>query len=244
MYPDKSYIIAIDGYSSCGKSTFAKAIARELNLMYVDSGAMYRAVALYCLEQGLYGDGNIDKENLIRALPSIIIEFRKNPKTGQQDTYLNQRNVENEIRSVRVSQIVSPVSKIREVRVQLVKLQRKLSNLSLHQDGYNGVAMDGRDIGTVVFPDADLKIFMTAGVDIRARRRFDEMKTKGVEVNYEDIRQNVMDRDFQDENRDESPLRKADDALVLDNSDMTVTEQMEWFRKAWKKILEDDESRN
>ena len=236
MHKQISYTIAIDGYSSCGKSTFAKEIARELNLLYIDSGAMYRAVALYCLENRIYQNGETDFERLKKMLPSLIIEFRKNDGNGNQDTYLNDRNVEKEIRSVEVSEAASTLSKIREVRKHLVSLQRSMSSPGARSESTNGVVMDGRDIGTVVFPLADMKIFMTADVDIRARRRYDELVAKGMMVNYDEIRENVIKRDHQDETRKESPLRKADDALVLDNSYMTVAEQMEWFRNKWNII--------
>jgi cytidylate kinase len=236
MSSKKFYTIAVDGYSSCGKSTFAKEIARELSLLYIDSGAMYRAVALYSQENNIYEDGRVDMEKLKLALPSLVIEFRKNNKTGNRETYLNNRNVEEEVRSVRISEIASQMSKIREVREQLVSIQRKMSLPSERSEEIHGVVMDGRDIGTVVFPHADMKIFMTADTDIRAKRRYDEMIAKGQAVQYEDIRKNVMERDHNDETRKESPLRKADDALILDNSYMTVPEQMKWFMNRWKII--------
>ncbi|MBN1415799.1 MAG: (d)CMP kinase [Bacteroidales bacterium] len=244
MAEKKSYTIAIDGYSSCGKSTFAKEIARELNLLYIDSGAMYRAVALYSLENRIYENGKTDLERLKKALPSLTIEFRKNETNGDQDTYLNNRNVEKEIRNVEVSEAASTLSKIREVREHLVKLQRSMSHQTVRSEMVNGVVMDGRDIGTVVFPQADMKIFMTADPDIRAKRRYDELMAKGVAVSYEEIRNNVMMRDHQDETRKESPLRKADDALVLDNSNMTVSEQMEWFKIKWENIKQHHEGGN
>jgi len=236
MHKQKSYTIAVDGYSSCGKSTFAKKIARELNLIYIDSGAMYRAVALYCLENRIYQNGETDIERLKKVLPSLIIEFRKNDADGNQDTYLNNRNVEKEIRSVSVSEAASTLSKIREVRERLVSLQRSMSSPEVRPESSAGVVMDGRDIGTVVFPEADMKIFMTADVDIRAKRRYDELVAKGMRVDYDEVRENVIKRDHQDESRKESPLRKADDALVLDNSYINVAEQMEWFSKNWKTI--------
>jgi CMP/dCMP kinase len=241
MQLNKSYTIAIDGYSSCGKSTFAKAIARELNLLYIDSGAMYRAVALYCMEKKIYQDGKADTKSLKKALPSLIIEFRKNEANGDQDTYLNTRNVEKEIRSVGVSDAASKLSQIREVRELLVKLQRSMSRPVNQSEMTQGVVMDGRDIGTVVFPNADMKIFMTADPDIRAKRRYDELSAKGIRVSYDEVLANVVQRDRQDETRKESPLRKADDAYVLDNSHMTVEEQMEWFKKRWKLIRQKHE---
>lgn len=244
MSGGKSYTIAVDGYSSCGKSTFAKTIARELNLMYIDSGAMYRAVALYCLENKIYQNGKADFEMLYKVLPSLIIEFRKNQANGDQETYLNNRNVEKEIRNVGVSDAASKVSQTREVREQLVSLQRSMSRSLNRSDKNHGVVMDGRDIGTVVFPDADMKIFMTADADIRAKRRFDELVAKGIQVDYDAVLNNVITRDHQDETRKESPLRKAADACVLDNSHMTVEEQMEWFRNKWKLIRQKHESGN
>lgn len=210
-------------------------IARELNFLYIDSGAMYRSVALFCLESHCCDDGDINLTKLAKVLPSLQITFRKNNITGNQDTYLNGRNVEDDIRSIRVSEVVSQLSKIKEVRHHLVKLQRNM--VKTNNNEISGVVMDGRDIGTVVFPEAHLKIFMTADVDVRAKRRFDELKAKGMDVNYQDIRANIIKRDHEDETRQESPLRKADDAYVLDNSNMTVDEQMEWFRKVWKDIV-------
>ncbi len=214
-------IIAIDGYSSCGKSTFAKAIAKELEYLYIDSGAMYRAVTLYGIRNHYVSRERIQTDKLIRALDSIQIDFRKN-KNGLYETYLNGENIEDEIRGVKVSECVSNVSKIKEVRTKLVILQR-----SFARD--KGVVMDGRDIGTVVFPDADLKIFMTAKPEIRAKRRYDELVAKGLGVNFHEIMKNIEQRDLQDSSRQESPLRKADDAIVLDNSFMTPEEQMIWF---------------
>jgi CMP/dCMP kinase len=244
MSGKKSSIIAVDGYSSCGKSTFAKAIALELNLMYIDSGAMYRAVALYSQENKIYQNGKADFEKLIKVLPSLIIEFRKNQANGDQDTYLNNRNVEKEIRNVGVSDVASKLSQIREVREYLVGLQRSMSCPEIRSEESHGVVIDGRDIGTVVFPDADMKIFMTADADIRAKRRYDELVAKGLRVDFDEVRNNVITRDHQDETRKESPLRKAADAYVLDNSNMTVEEQMEWFREMWKLIRKQHEGGN
>ncbi len=215
-------IIAVDGYSSCGKSTFAKAIAKELDYIYIDSGAMYRAVTLYGIRKGFVSRERILKDKLIKALDFIEIDFRKNDE-GQYETYLNGENIEEEIRGVKVSECVSNVSKIKEVRSKLVILQRDFAR-------EKGVAMDGRDIGTVVFPDADIKIFMTAEPEIRAKRRFDELVAKGHTVEFQEIMKNVEERDIIDSSRKESPLRKADDAIVLDNSNMTPDEQMIWFR--------------
>ncbi|MBN2863398.1 MAG: (d)CMP kinase [Bacteroidales bacterium] len=221
---EKKLIIAIDGYSSCGKSTFAKAIAKELDYIYIDSGAMYRAVTLYCLRRGFTGKGQTDRSNIIKELDEINIQFVYNPDIKEFETFLNSENVEKEIRGLEVSSFVSDISIIPEVRTRMVALQRQIGVL-------RGIVMDGRDIGTVVFPDADLKIFMTAGVDIRAKRRYDELTGKGIIVDFDEIRSNIVARDITDENRDISPLRKADDAVVLDNSRMTVEEQMVWVRK-------------
>ena len=225
---NKSLVIAIDGHSSSGKSSWAKTIARELGITYVDSGAMYRAVTLYAMENGLIRDGIIDEPELVRQLDSISIEIIFNQEKSRHETWMNGKNIEDEIRTVAVSNFVSPVSKIREVRVALVDLQRQMA-----QD--KGVVMDGRDIGTVVFPDADIKIYLSAKADIRARRRYDELMEKGMEASYEEILENIMDRDHQDSTREISPLKKADDAIELDNSSMTPEEQMVWFRDLMKK---------
>lgn len=225
-------IIAIDGYSSCGKSTFARAIAKELNYIYIDSGAMYRAVTLYCIRRGFIKGGNLNMEGILSELEKIHIEFVYNPDIGECETFLNSDNVEKEIRGLEVSAHVSSISKIHQVRSLMVELQRQIGVLK-------GIVMDGRDIGTVVFPDADIKIFMTASVDIRAKRRYHELINKGMNVNYEEIRNNIIARDITDENRDISPLRRADDALVLDNSRMTVEEQMLWVRGIIEKKLND-----
>ncbi len=219
--------IAVDGYSSCGKSTFAKRIAEELGYIYIDSGAMYRAVTLYCLEQGLIRNGKVDETGLVSVLGKVDIDFTADNTQGRYLVRLNGRIVEEEIRSMKVSDLVSPVSKIGEVRAKLVGLQRSIQ-------GENGVVMDGRDIGTVVFPDADIKIFMTADPHIRAERRYLELKEKGVPASLEKVEQNIRERDDIDENRLISPLKKAADALVLDNSHMNVEEQMEWFRNLLK----------
>jgi len=226
----KKLIIAIDGYSSCGKSTFAKTIAKELNYLYVDSGAMYRAVTLYCMRRGFITDSTLDILSILDELKDIHIEFVYNPDIDDNETFLNSENVEKEIRSLEVSRYVSRISMISEIRTRMVELQRQIGV-------YKGIVMDGRDIGTVVFPDADLKIFMKASVEIRAKRRYDEMKGKGIDVDYQEIERNIMARDITDENRDISPLRRADDAVVLDNSRMTVKEQMEWVKELIEKKL-------
>jgi cytidylate kinase len=227
MKPNLQFIIAVDGYSSCGKSTFARLIAKQLNYVYIDSGAMYRAVALYSLNNGFIAAENPDPEKLRQSLDKIHIQFLLNPLTGIQETWLNGKNVEEEIRGIEVSAVVSKISQFKEVREKMVGLQRKI--------GRNcGVVMDGRDIGTVVFPDAQLKIFMTADLEVRASRRYKEITAKGIDVELNGIAANIRMRDNEDENRKESPLRKAADAVVLDNSHMTVDQQMEWFRLQWE----------
>ncbi|HPC97500.1 MAG TPA: (d)CMP kinase [Bacteroidales bacterium] len=221
---EKKLVIAIDGYSSCGKSTFAKAIARELNYIYIDSGAMYRAVTLYCLRKGLIGRKSIDIDGIKNALKEIHINFIYNPDTGEYETWLNSENVESEIRNIEVSDFVSRISQVPEVRTRMVELQRQIGV-------FKGVVMDGRDIGTVVFPDADIKIFMTASIDVRAERRYRELRMKGQEVDYQEIKRNITERDRADETRAISPLKKADDAVILDNSEMSVEDQMRWIRE-------------
>ena len=220
--PAKKIVIAIDGYSSCGKSTFAKAIAARLGYIFIDTGAMYRAVTLYALEHGAIRQGMIYEEEVVKLLPEMQITFRFNPERGASDIYVNGDRVEGKIRSIEVSNCVSAVSAIGKVREMLVRMQQEMGKR-------RGVVMDGRDIGTVVFPDAELKIFMTADPRVRAQRRYDELTAKGDKVSLEEIEQNVRDRDYQDEHRAISPLRKADDAIVLDNSAMTVEEQMTWI---------------
>ena len=220
----KRFIIAIDGYSSCGKSTFAKAIAKELGYIFIDSGAMYRAVTLYCMRRGFVGKGFIDLTGILSELRDIHIEFVYNPDLTEYETYLNSENVEKEIRSIEVTEHVSRISAIQEVRLMMVELQRQIGVLK-------GIVMDGRDIGTVVFPDADIKIFMTASVGIRAKRRFDELKGRNIDADPDEIRRKIIARDIADENRDISPLKRADDAIILDNSRMTVAQQMVWVRK-------------
>jgi cytidylate kinase len=229
---DKNIIIAIDGYSSCGKSTFAKAIAKELKYIYIDSGAMYRAVTLYCMRNGLVSNGGSDIRGILNNLNNIRVSFDFNPEIGYE-TFLNSENVENEIRGIRVSEFVSRISQIPEVRERMVELQRQI--------GINkGIVMDGRDIGTVVFPYAELKIFMTASVDIRAKRRFDELKAKGIEIDFDEVKRNIIERDIADENRDISPLRRAQDAVILDNTRMSVGEQMEWVMDKIEKMKNAD----
>ena len=229
----KRLIIAIDGYSSCGKSTFARAIAEELDYIYIDSGAMYRAVTLYCIRKGYIEGEEVKTADIIGDLGEIDISFVYNPGIGIHETFLNSENVEREIRSLEVSSHVSRISRIHQVRTRMVELQRQI--------GVNkGIVMDGRDIGTVVFPDADLKIFMTASVDIRAKRRYDELRGKNIEADLEEVRMNIISRDIADENRDISPLRRADDAIVLDNSRMTVDQQMDWIMEIIRKKFDED----
>lgn len=228
---NKKIIIAIDGHSSCGKSTMAKSIAQQLGYIYIDSGAMYRAATLVALRQGLIKDGKPDVEKVISAINNIEITFQWDEKTGRNTTFLNGENVEEEIRRLEVSQNVSPISTIAEVRHEMVKQQRENGR-------EKGIVMDGRDIGTVVFPDAELKIFMTASPEIRAQRRYDELKAKGESVNFQEILQNVEGRDQIDSTRETSPLRKADDALVLDNSNLTREEQLKWTLDKVKEITQ------
>lgn len=219
----KKITIAIDGYSSCGKSTMAKQLARKLGYIYVDTGAMYRSVTLYALRNGIFNaDGTIDTKRLETEMPKIDISFRVNSETGCPDTYLNGELVEKEIRSLEVSNHVSPVSALPFVREALVALQRQMG-------AEKGVVMDGRDIGTTVFPDAELKVFVTASATVRAQRRYDELQAKGMPADFDDILANVEQRDYIDTHREISPLRKADDAIELDNSNMTIEEQDKWL---------------
>lgn len=217
-------IIAIDGYSSCGKSTVAKEIAKKLNYIFIDSGAMYRAVTLYCLRAGLVVNGEINLQALPKNLAKIQITFVFNPLTAHNDVCLNGENVEQEIRQLAVAQNVSQIAAIAAVRQLLVAQQQEMGRSK-------GIVMDGRDIGTVVFPNAELKIFMTADARIRALRRYNEMIAKNEPVDFEEILKNITERDRFDETREESPLRKAADAIVLDNSLMTREEQFEWILK-------------
>ena len=222
IFPAKKIVIAIDGYSSCGKSTVAKEIAKKLDYIFIDSGAMYRAVTLFCLRNRLVLNGLINLQELLKSLPGIRIDFINNPSTLHNDIYLNGENVELEIRQLEVAQNVSQVAAIAEVRQLLVALQQEMGRSK-------GIVMDGRDIGTVVFPEAELKIFMTADPRIRAQRRYDEMMAKNELVNFDEILANIVERDRYDENRKESPLRKAEDAIVLDNSYMTREQQFQWI---------------
>lgn len=228
MNTDKKIIIAVDGFSSSGKSTMARRLAAAVGYRYIDSGAMYRAVTLYALDHGMIDDeGNPDKAAIIAALPKIHIDFAVQPG-GSQHTMLNGTDVETEIRRLRVSNAVSPVAAIPEVRHALVAMQKQMGES-------RGIVMDGRDIGTVVFPDAELKIFVDASAETRARRRFKELVEGGSQVSYEDVLANVVHRDHIDTTRAESPLRRADDAIALDNSDMTLDEQDAWLLDKFNK---------
>ena len=225
----KKITIAIDGHSSCGKSTMAKDLAREVGYVYVDTGAMYRAVTLYALRHDLFGaDGSIKEAELATAMPAIVIDQRL--VDGRTTTFLNGEDVEREIRSLEVSNHVSPVAALPFVRTALVAQQQRMG-----ENG--GIVMDGRDIGTTVFPNAELKIFVTASAEVRAQRRYDELKQKGMEADYDDILKNVQERDYIDSHRDVSPLRQADDALLLDNSAMTIEEQKQWLLERFSETV-------
>jgi cytidylate kinase len=225
----KKITIAIDGHSSCGKSTMAKDLAREVGYIYVDTGAMYRAVTLYALRHELFNaDGSIKTQELEAQMPQINISFQLNAETGRPETYLNGERVEDVIRSLEVSNHVSPIATLAFVRTAMVAQQQLMG-----QGG--GVVMDGRDIGTVVFPHAELKIFVTASAEVRAQRRYDELQQKGMPADYDDILKNVQERDYIDSHREVSPLRQADDAILLDNSHMTIPEQKEWLMQQFRK---------
>lgn len=226
----KKITIAIDGYSSCGKSTMAKDLAREVGYIYIDSGAMYRAVTLYCLENQLFTEEGIDTTKLETALPDIHISFQLNPDTQRPMTFLNGENVEDRIRTMEVSSHVSPVAALPFVREALVKQQQDMGK-------EKGIVMDGRDIGTAVFPEAELKIFVVASAEIRAQRRYDELKAKGQEASYDEILANVKERDYIDQNREVSPLRQADDAILLDNSNLTIGEQKQWLKERFEEAV-------
>jgi len=226
----KKIIIAMDGHSSCGKSTMAKALAKAIGYTYIDTGAMYRAVTLYAMRRGFIGKNGIDEESLRKELPQIKITFGH--ENGQQYTILNGENVEKQIRGMEVSGNVSPISAIGFVREAMVELQREMGKTG-------AIIMDGRDIGTTVFPNAQLKVFVTASDEIRARRRFDELTLKGENPVYEDVLKNVRERDYIDSHRAVSPLRKADDAIVLDNSNMTIEEQDKWLMNQYLKAAAD-----
>ena len=228
----KKITIAIDGFSSCGKSTMAKDLAKEIGYIYVDTGAMYRSVTLYALRHNLFNaDGSIREEELKAQMKNIDISFQLNKTTGKPDTFLNGENVEKDIRSMEVSSHVSPIAALPFVRAALVAQQQRMG-------AGKGIVMDGRDIGTVVFPDAELKIFVTASGEVRAQRRYDELKAKGMEANFNDILKNVEERDYIDSHRATSPLRKAPDAIELDNSNLTIAQQQQWLYEQYRKVAE------
>lgn len=216
----KKITIAIDGFSSTGKSTLAKQVAKELGYVYVDTGAMYRAVTLFAMQNGYISKDYFDKETLINSLSFIELQFKFNPDLGFGEMYLNDNNVEKEIRTIEVSNFVSKIAEVSQVRAKLVEQQK---SMGIHK----GIVMDGRDIGTVVFPDAELKIFMTASPEVRAKRRFDELAEKGQNVTFEEVLKNVQERDYIDTHREDSPLVKAIDAIEIDNSNFSREEQFQ-----------------
>ncbi|MBR4381707.1 MAG: (d)CMP kinase [Bacteroidaceae bacterium] len=224
--------IAIDGFSSCGKSTMAKDLAKRIGYVYVDSGAMYRAVTLYAMEHGCFNGEQLDVEKLRSKMGDIHISFLFNPETGKPDTYLNNIKVEDRIRTMEVSERVSIVAALDFVRSEMVAQQQAFGK-------EKGVVMDGRDIGTTVFPDAELKIFLTASPEIRAQRRYDELKAKGQEASFDEILENVKERDYLDQHREVSPLVQAEDAILLDNSHLTIEEQNDWLMNEYLKRVED-----
>lgn len=225
----KKITIAIDGFSSCGKSTMAKALARSIGYLYFDSGAMYRAVALYCMQNGLIENNEINIEALRKSMKDIHITFGADPVTKSSITMLNGTNVEHEIRSLEVSKYVSPVAALDFVRNEMVEQQREMGK-------QKGIVMDGRDIGTTVFPNAEMKVFVTASAEVRAKRRYDELVARGDTPDYNEILENVQQRDHIDQTREVSPLKKADDALLLDNSNLTREEQMEWLIETYNRL--------
>lgn len=225
----KKIVIAIDGYSSCGKSTMAKSLAKSIGYIYIDSGAMYRAVTLYAINNNMFDNNGINKDELQKNISNIHISFKLNEKS-LPETYLNGENVEKRIRTMEVSSKVSYIAALPFVREALVKLQQEMGN-------EKGIVMDGRDIGTTVFPNAELKLFVTASPEVRAQRRFDELKAKGENNTYEEILKNVIERDRIDTSREVSPLRKADDAIVFDNSNMTIDEQNAYLQEIISKAL-------
>lgn len=224
----KKITIAIDGHSSCGKSTMAKDLARRIGYVYIDTGAMYRAVTLFAMRHNLIANGQVDAAKLQEEMGNIHISLRLNPETQRPDTYLNDECVEREIRTMEVSRHVSLIAALPFVRSAMVEMQREMGK-------EKGVVMDGRDIGTVVFPHAELKIFVTASAEVRAQRRYDELTAKGEKCNYEEILENVKERDHIDSTRETSPLRQAEDAIVLDNTHMTIPEQENWLMEEYKK---------
>ena len=228
----KKITIAIDGFSSCGKSTMAKMLAKEVGYIYVDTGAMYRAVTLFAMRNGMIApNGEVNRDELKQKMQTLRVEFKLNEQTGRAETYLNGENVEGDIRTMEVSSHVSPIATLAFVRKALVEQQQRMG-------AEKGIVMDGRDIGTVVFPNAELKIFVTASAEVRAQRRYDELKAKGMEADFADILKNVQERDYIDSHRETSPLRKADDALELDNSQLTIAEQKQWLYNQYLKAAE------
>ncbi|MCI6523601.1 MAG: (d)CMP kinase [Parabacteroides sp.] len=227
---EKKIVIAIDGHSSSGKSTMAKDLAKAIGYTYIDTGAMYRAVTLYALRHQLFAGDQIDEAALQAALPALEIAFRMNAESGRPDTYLNGENVEKEIRGMEVANHVSPVAALGFVRKALVAKQQAMGK-------EKGIVMDGRDIGTVVFPEAELKLFVTASPEVRAQRRVDELKAKGMPASYEEVLANVKQRDFIDSTRAESPLRQVPDAVVLDNSHMSLAEQKQWILAQYQRVI-------
>ena len=230
----KKIIIAIDGHSSCGKSTMAKDLASKIGYTYIDTGAMYRAVTYYALQHGLFdADGAIRLAELEAALPDIHITFRFNEETRRPDTYLNNEYIEDKIRGMEVSSHVSPIAAVGFVRSALVAQQQEMGL-------QKGIVMDGRDIGTVVFPDAELKVFVTASAEVRAQRRYDELVAKGQPASYDDILANVVERDRIDSSREVGPLRQADDAILLDNSRLTIPQQNEWLMQQYLRVASEE----
>lgn len=229
----KKITIAIDGHSSCGKSTMAKDLARRIGYVYIDTGAMYRAVTLFAMRHNLIANGQVDAAKLQEEMGNIHISLRLNPETQRPDTYLNSECVEREIRTMEVSRHVSLIAALPFVRSAMVEMQREMGK-------EKGVVMDGRDIGTVVFPHAELKIFVTASAEVRAQRRYDELTAKGEKCDYEEILENVKERDHIDSTRETSPLRQAEDAIVLDNTHMTIPEQENWLMEEYKKRTEEE----
>lgn len=222
--------VAIDGYSSCGKSTIAKALAQKLGYNYIDTGAMYRAVTLYCLKNNIIKSSKIDLPKLLDSLNHITVFFDYNTQTKVSEVFLNGEHVEREIRTMEVANNVSMISSIKEVREKMVLIQREIGK-------HKGVVMDGRDIGTHVFPDAELKLFMTADTDVRTQRRLDELSSKGEYHSFEDVKQNLLKRDYDDTHRKENPLRQAKDAVILDNTDLNKEEQLEFVIKLINDLL-------
>jgi len=228
----KKITIAIDGFSSCGKSTMAKMLAKEVGYIYVDTGAMYRAVTLFAMRNGMIApNGDVNRDALKAKMDALHVEFKLNPQTGKAETYLNGENVEHEIRGMEVSAHVSAIAAIDFVRTALVAQQQRMGH-------DKGIVMDGRDIGTVVFPDAELKVFVTASAEVRAQRRFDELVGKGMKANYDEILHNVQERDYIDSHREVSPLRKAEDAIELDNGQLTIAEQLQWLMDKFREKTE------